>query len=134
MEWLKLIKDKFILNSKLIISSFQIRGQTIYTERLNLWFNSFYSYCKSQPILSLTCLILFFCLILMLLIYRCRRRRDNHSFVDRKRLEEITIKKQLKKTKSTQSNKLIHTNEEESTKGKIINKMKRLSNLKMKNI
>ena len=97
-EWLKSIKAKLKKNYELIISS--QTSQTI-IEHFNVYsslsVNKLKSYFRSQPILTVTCLILFLSLILMLLIYRYRRRR-NIDMENRKRLEELIIKKQLKKT------------------------------------
>ena len=86
--------------------------QSAFVERTVVWLNSLCLYGRSQPILSLTCLILFASLVLMLLIYRHRRR--GRLIVERKRLEQETtaMRKQLRVTQSAQT--------ESSTKGKVL--------------
>lgn len=118
MEWTRSISNRFRLSLQQFTHS--RRRPNAFVERSISWLNSLWLYCRTQAVLSLTCLILFCSLVLMLLIYWHRRRA---LIVERKRSEHVscteqetaTLRKQLKTTQTVQS-----STQQSSTKGRVV--------------
>lgn len=111
MEWARSIANRLKRNLKFSSSHGRQHIVTVLNERIGSWFNSLYLYCKLQPILSLTCVILFFSLILMLLIYRYNRR---------KRLDQRTMTTATTTITKKQQQQQLKTTHQQATKGKLI--------------